>query len=52
MTMKAIVVEHNNRGGTEKLLAKTLQKPENPKGHDLLVRYVFHLPCIGWYLCR
>ena len=36
--MKAIAVEHNNRGGPDKLVAKELQEPENPEGHDLLVR--------------
>lgn len=37
--MKAIVVEHSNRGGVDKLIAKTVPKPENPQGFDLLVRY-------------
>lgn len=37
-TMKAIAVAHANRGGPEKLVAKTVPKPGAPGGYDVLVR--------------
>ena len=39
-TMKAIAVAHANRGGPEKLVAKTVPKPGAPGGYDVLVRCV------------
>ena len=36
--MKAIIVEHSNRGGVDKFVSKILPKPEEPDGHDILVR--------------
>lgn len=47
-TMKALVVEHSNRGGVDKLIAKTAPKPEIPQGFDLLVRYDSIFSPLDW----